>query len=50
MVFAAFYAHGISPFIQGQKDGIFSFPILFYLILFAIIMGIGMLFYKKNDQ
>ena len=41
MVFAAIYAHGITPFNQAKENGAFSFPVLFYLIIFAVIMLIG---------
>lgn len=41
MVFAAVYAHGIVPFKSSEK---FSFPVLFYLVFFAVIMGIGAIF------
>ena len=44
MVFAAVYAHGITPLKNAKADGKFSFPVLFYLILFAVIMGIGVIF------
>lgn len=40
-VFAAVYAHGITPFLAAQKQGKFSFPVLFYLIVFAVIIVIG---------
>lgn len=52
MVFAAVYAHGITPYLAGQEAGKFSFPVLFYLILFAAIMIAGALFYraKKNSE
>lgn len=48
MIFAAFYAHGVTPFKAAVADGKFAFPILFYLIVFAVIMGIGVIFYKKK--
>lgn len=41
MVFAAVYAHGITPFLQAKANGAFSFPVLFYIIIFAVIMVIG---------
>lgn len=41
MVFAAIYAHGITPYNTAKEAGTFSFPVLFYLILFAVIMLIG---------
>ena len=41
MVFAAVYAHGITPFLAAQENGSFSFPVLFYLIVFAVIMLLG---------
>ena len=50
MVFAAIYAHGITPYLKAKAAGEFSFPVLFYLIAFAVIMGIGLLLRrpKKN--
>ena len=50
MVFAAVYAHGITPYLAAKANGTFSFPVLFYLILFAVIMIIGAIFRKKNQQ
>ena len=41
MVFAAVYAHGITPYASAKEAGKFAFPVLFYLILFAVIMVIG---------
>lgn len=48
MVFAAFYAHGITKYQAATQLGEFSFPVLFYLIVFAVIMIIGRFFYNKN--
>lgn len=48
MVFAAIYAHGITPFLAAKANGSFSFPVLFYIILFAVIMGIGALLRKPR--
>lgn len=50
MVFAAVYAHGITPYIAAKADGKFSFPVLFYLILFAVIMIIGILVKKPKTK
>lgn len=41
MIFAAVYAHGITPYLAAKTEGRFSFPVLFYLIVFAVIMVIG---------
>ena len=51
MVFAAVYAHGITPYLAAAEAGKFSFPVLFYLIIFAVIMIAGILVKKekKND-
>lgn len=52
MIFCAIYAHGIKPFKDASINGNFSFPILFYMIIFLIIMGIGigyMQFKYKKD-
>ena len=48
MVFVAIYAHGIRPYQQAAANGEFAFPVLFYLIVFAVVMAVGMLFYKKR--
>ena len=50
MMFVALYAHGIRPYLAAAAEGRFAFPVLFYLIVFAIIMSIGALFYKKQNQ
>ena len=50
MVFVAIYAHGIRPYQNAAANGKFAFPVLFYLIVFAVIMAIGMLFYKRNSE
>jgi len=50
MVFAAVYAHGITPFIQAKQNGAFSFPVLFYCIIFAVAMVIGALFKKSKSK
>lgn len=49
MVFAAVYAHGVTPFIQAKENGTFAFPVLFYFIIFAVIMLIGA-FLKKPKK
>ena len=43
MVFAAIYSHGYMPYLAAKENGEFSCPVLFYLIVFAVIMAIGML-------
>ena len=50
MVFAAVYAHGISKYQAAKKLGEFSFPVLFYLIVFAVIMLAGMLLRHKKKK
>ena len=44
LVFVAVWSHGITPFLNAQADGKFSFPVLFYLIIFAVVMLIGFFF------
>ena len=41
MVFAAIYSHGYAPYMAAKAEGSFSCPVLFYLIVFAVIMSIG---------
>ena len=41
MVFAACYAHGYSPYIASLETGEFKCPVIFYLIVFAVIMVAG---------
>ena len=48
MVFAAVYAHGITPYLKAKENGEFSFPVLFYFIVFAVIMLLGAL--VKNPK
>lgn len=50
MVFAAVYAHGITPYITAKAEGRFSFPVLFYLIIFAVIMLAGALVRKSKKK
>ena len=44
MVFAAIYAHGITPYLAAKETGTFSFPVLFYLIVFAGFMLVAFFF------
>ncbi len=48
MVFAAVYAHGITPYLAAKANGTFSFPVLFYLIIFAVVMILGAIFKKPK--
>lgn len=48
MIFVAVYAHGIRPYLEAAEEGKFAFPVLFYLIVFAAIMAVGLVFYKKR--
>ena len=50
MVFAAVYAHGITPYKAAAAEGRFSCPVLFYLIVFAVIMAIGMLLMNPSKK
>lgn len=50
MVFAAVYAHGITPYIAAKANGTFSFPVLFYLIVFVVIMAIGLAFKNSSKE
>ncbi len=50
MVFMAVYAHGISPYMAGKaaEEPYFSCPVLFYLIIFAVVMVAGV--FVMNDK
>ena len=48
MVFAAIYAHGVTPYLRAKADGTFAFPVLFYIIVFAAIMVAGALLKKPR--
>lgn len=50
MVFAAVYAHGITPYRNAAANGGFSFPVLFYLIVFAAVLLAGFLFKKVGKR
>ena len=48
MVFAAVYAHGVTPYLAAKAEGVFKCPVLFYLIVFAVFMIVGIFFKKKE--
>jgi len=50
MVCITVYAHGIRPYLAAAENGQFSFPVLFYFIVFAVIMVIGALLYRKKKD
>ena len=51
MVFAALYSHGYLPYITAKEAGAgFSCPVLFYLIVFAVIMAIGAIVMKPKKK
>lgn len=50
MVFAAVYAHGITPYLTAKANGTFSFPVLFYLIVFVVVMILGAIFKKPTNK
>ncbi len=50
MVFAAVYAHGITPYLAAKAEGTFKCPVLFYIIVFAVIMAIGAFLRKPRKN
>ena len=50
MIFAAVYAHGITPYLAAKEAGEFKFPVLFYLVIYVVIMVIGGIINKKNKK
>lgn len=50
MVGAAIYSHGFAKFFAAKEaGGGFTFPALFYLIVFAVVMLIGACYAKKQE-
>lgn len=50
MVFAAIYSHGYLPYLAAKAEGNFSCPVLFYLIVFAVIMAIGAFLMNPKEK
>ena len=50
MVIAAFYAHGFQPYQAAAQAGGFACPIVFYLIVFAVVIVIGLRFYNRKNE
>lgn len=50
MVFCAIMGHGVFPCQAAAESGEFSFPVLFYLIVFAVIMALGWVLDLKNKN
>ena len=50
MMFVAVYAHGIVPYQAAAAEGKFSFPVLFYLIVYIVVMVAGALLYKSKSK
>ncbi len=50
MVFAAVYAHGITPYLTAKANGEFSFPVLFYMIIFAVVIIVGAILRKAGHK
>ncbi len=42
MLFAAVYAHGYVPYTEARAQGRFSCPVLFYALVFALNIGLGL--------
>ncbi len=51
MVFAALFSHGYAPYIAAKEAGQgFACPVIFYLVVFAVIMAIGLLLMKPKQK
>ncbi len=50
MVAMAFYAHGIQKYQEAAAEGRFSFPVLFYLVIFAVVMLVGVFFMNSSKK
>ncbi len=47
---AAIYAHGIVKYQEAAANGEFSFPVLFFAIVTAVVLLIGKFFYRKEKS
>lgn len=50
MIFAALYAHGITPYLAAKERGEFACPVLIYLLVFCLFMIIGAYFYNRSNK
>ena len=50
LVVCAVFAHGIMKYQAAAANGEFSFPVLFFLIVTAIVMFIGKFFYREEKE
>lgn len=50
MIFCAIMGHGVFLYQKAQEAGTFSFPVLFYLIVFGVIMLLGFVLNLKNKN
>ena len=49
LIGCAFYAHGIVKYQEAAAQGKFAFPILFFLIVAAVILYIGKCYYRTEE-
>ena len=50
LVGCAVYSHGIVKYQAAAAEGKFSFPVLFFLIVFAVVMLVGKFFYHPEKE
>ncbi len=50
LVGCAVYSHGIVKYQAAAAEGKFSFPVLFFLIVFAVVMFVGRFFYHPAKE
>ena len=51
MIFAAVYAHGFMPLNESiSNGGGFTFPVLFYLIIYILVMFVGYIVERVNSK
>ena len=50
LICCAVYSHGIAKYQTAAAEGKFAFPVLFFLIVFAVVMVIGKFFYHPNGE
>jgi hypothetical protein len=50
LIGCAIYAHGIVPYQKAAAEGKFVFPVLFFVIVGAVVLFCGKFFYNEDKK